>query len=70
MQAPEALLGAPMTFGASFSLLPRFGKGSKKADKALPSPPAKPLTVWGYEASPFSKVGQPLLLARIIVTQI
>ena len=55
-EAPEMLTGAGMTFGAAFSLIPRFGKGSAKSSDAKEQPPAKPLTVWGYEASPFSKV--------------
>jgi len=55
-KAPELLTGPVMTFGAAFSLIPRAGKGSKKSADALDAPPAKPVTVWGYEASPFSKV--------------
>mmetsp|Transcript_30099 Transcript_30099/g.76273 ORF Transcript_30099/g.76273 Transcript_30099/m.76273 type:complete len:339 (-) Transcript_30099:267-1283(-) len=55
-KAPGLLTGPVMTFGAAFSLIPRSGKGSKKSEGAMDKPPAKPLTVWGYEASPFSKV--------------
>jgi glutathione S-transferase len=52
-EVPTSLLGNGATVSASLAMLLRMGKGSN----AVPStPPAEPITLWAYEASPFCKI--------------
>lgn len=56
---PRSLtLGFLTTLTAGLGLAPRLGAGSRSSPS---TPPALPLTFWGYEGSPFVKVAREVL---------
>ncbi|CAM9294409.1 unnamed protein product, partial [Laminaria digitata] len=55
-QVPFQLsLGPVTTITAGLGMLPRALKGSKYTPAKMPK---KPLELWGYESSPFTKVNR------------
>ena len=57
---PKSLtLGFLTTLSCGLAMAPRLGKGSRKTPS---TPPPKPIVYWGYEASPFCKVGREKLV--------
>ena len=52
-------LGPVTALSAGLAMLPRVGKGARYRKARMPK---EPLTLWGYEASPFVKLAREVLV--------